>query len=103
MVFLFNKVSNKLKFLKKLRVNIGGHHSLKLMYKTKLVSVISREFRQAFEKDLWCQRSVILLKTGIPKFFKSSLELLVFLLQGHCVKVTVAQRLCYDTAVNSDV
>lgn len=37
------------------------------------------------------------------KVFKSSLELLVFLLQGHCVKVTVAQRLCYDTAVNSDV
>lgn len=37
------------------------------------------------------------------KVFKASLELLVFLLQGHCVKVTVAQRLCNDTAVNSDV
>lgn len=34
------------------------------------------------------------------KVFKASLELL---LQGHCVKVTVAQRLCNDTAVNSDV
>lgn len=37
------------------------------------------------------------------KVFKASLELLVFLLQGHCIKVTVAQSLCYDTAANSDV
>lgn len=28
---------------------------------------------------------------------------LVFLLQGHCFKVTVAPRLCDDAAVNSDV
>lgn len=32
-------------------------------------SVVLSHFSQAFEKHPWCQRSIMLLKTGIPEFW----------------------------------
>lgn len=103
MVFLFNKVSK----LTTVSEEAKSRHWWTPLFEANCVKLnwfkLYRAISDKLLKKIMESKVNNTFEDWNSKVFKASLELLVFLLRGHCIKITVTQRLCYDTAVNSDV